>query len=80
MSEYVKKTYLNKVWSITMARPINVEDLLNKKKVESHRIKLRRGGIQIESIALFVRLTTISTISAAVIYLSVSKRKPNIDE
>lgn len=63
-----------------MALSINIEDLLNKKKVEFNRIKLRRGGIQIGSIALSVRLATISTVSAAVIYLSASKRKPNIDE
>lgn len=39
-----------------MAIPINIEDLLNKRKIESNRIDLKRAGILIESIGQSVLL------------------------
>ena len=49
-----------------MALPINVEELLRQRKVESNRIEFKKGGIQIGSTALSVRLQMTSTISVVV--------------
>lgn len=42
-----------------MAIPVNIEDLLHKRKIESTRIEFKKVGILIKSIVLFVLSPTI---------------------
>lgn len=46
-----------------MAIPINIEDILNKRKIESNRIEFKKDGILIRSIVPFALLPMILIIS-----------------
>lgn len=50
-----------------MALPVNIEDLLNKRKVEGNRIEFKKGGTPSASTIASVPLPTTSTISGAAI-------------
>lgn len=54
-----------------MALPINIEDLLNKRKVESNRIEFKSGGILTKFIIPSVLLRPIWKIQEEDISLSV---------
>ena len=58
-----------------MALPINIEDLLNKRKVESNRIEFKAGGILIKFTILSVLSLRILKIQVAVISSSALRRK-----
>lgn len=61
-----------------MALPINIEDLLNKRKVESNRLELRVDGILTKFTVPSVLLQPIRTIQAGDIFLSAWSRMKTV--